>query len=133
MKKQVWWADLLLAGVLLAACGGNETGETAGRVQEYIDEGGYRSPVILDLDGFIVDYFGGLRGMPATVVLDRQGEIAFLHVGQLNRSVLDEKVTPLLQYARPQIWLIMIRPGRTFHGDCFCPPGPIISFKQHGA
>lgn len=71
-------------------------GEPANRAQAYIDEGGYSFPVMLDPDGLVADYFGGVRGMPTTFVLDQQGEIIYQHVGPLDRTILEEKVTPLL-------------------------------------
>lgn len=71
-------------------------GEPAERAQTYIDEGGYTFPVVLDPDGSVAGYFGGVRAMPTTFVLDRQGTLAYQHVGQLDHTVLDEKVMPLL-------------------------------------
>lgn len=72
-------------------------GEPADRVQAYIDEGGYTFPVMLDPEGLAGDYFGGLRAMPTTFVLDRQGEVVYLHVGQLDEAILDQEVSPLFQ------------------------------------
>lgn len=71
-------------------------GEPAGRAQGFIDEGGYTFPVMLDLEGEVANFFGGVRGMPSTFVLDQNGELAYQHVGLLDRSVLEAEVTPLL-------------------------------------
>ncbi len=71
--------------------------ESANRVQGYIDEGGYSFPVVLDVEGLIADFFGGLRAMPTTFVLDQQGEVVYQHVGLLDGGVLDREVTSLLQ------------------------------------
>lgn len=78
--------------VLLAV----NAGESANRAQGYIDEGGYTFPIILDPDGLVEDYFGGVLGMPTTFVLDQQGEVVYQHVGMLDQAILDAEVAPLL-------------------------------------
>ncbi len=71
-------------------------GESVKRVQAYIDQEGYRFPVLLDADEAVADYFGGVRGMPTTFVLNRHGEIAYQHIGPLDQAILSEQVFPLL-------------------------------------
>lgn len=70
--------------------------ESANRARAYIEEGGYTFPVMLDSDGLVAEYFGGTRGMPTTIVIDRTGQIAYRHVGQLDETLLNTHVTPLL-------------------------------------
>ena len=50
-----------------------------------------------DEDGVAADYFGGLRGMPTSFVLNQAGEVTYQHVGILTTADLDAHVTPLLQ------------------------------------
>lgn len=71
-------------------------GETAGQARAFIEEGGYTFPVILDEDGSIADHFGGLRGMPTTIVLNPDGSVAFTHTGPITFDALEDQVTPLL-------------------------------------
>jgi thiol-disulfide isomerase/thioredoxin len=71
-------------------------GEPAARAAEYLAEFDYTFTIILDEDGAIDDYFGGVRGMPTSYVLNGEGEVVFQHVGALTQEILEEKVTPLL-------------------------------------
>lgn len=71
-------------------------GEPAARVAEYLAEFDYSFTIILDEDGRIDDYFGGVRGMPPSYVLNGEGEVVFQRVGALTQEILDENVTPLL-------------------------------------
>ena len=71
-------------------------GEPAARAAEYLAEFDYTFTIILDEDGRIDDYFGGVRGMPTSYVLNGEGEVIFQHIGALTQEILDKKVTPLL-------------------------------------
>ena len=71
-------------------------GEPAVRAAEYLAEFDYTFTIILDEEGQIDDYFGGVRGMPTSYVLDGEGEVVYQHVGALTHEILEEKVTPLL-------------------------------------
>jgi len=79
--------------VLLAV----NAGETRARAAEYLAENNYTFPVLLDEDGAIADYFGGLRGMPTSFILNQAGEVTYQHVGMLTTADLDAHLTPLLQ------------------------------------
>jgi thiol-disulfide isomerase/thioredoxin len=72
-------------------------GEVRARAAEYLTENNYTFPILLDEDGVAADYFGGLRGMPTSFVLDQTGEVTYQHVGILTTADLDAHVTPLLQ------------------------------------
>lgn len=74
-----------------------KAGESQARAAEYIAENSYTFPIILDEDGAAADYFGGLRGMPTSFVLDEAGEIIYQHIGILTPADLDAHVTPLLR------------------------------------
>lgn len=71
-------------------------GEPAGRASEYLAEFDYTFTIILDENGEIDDYFGGVRGMPTSYVLNGEGEVVYQHVGALTQEILEEEVTPLL-------------------------------------
>ena len=75
-------------------------GEPAARAAEYLAEFDYTFTIILDEDGAIDDYFGGVRGMPTSYVLNGDGEVVYQHVGALTQEMLEEKVTPLLIAAK---------------------------------
>ena len=72
-------------------------GEPTVRAQDFIDEFGFTFPVGLDPEGELGDLLGGLRGMPTTFVIDKNGEIVYTHAGVLNHEVLYDHVTPLLK------------------------------------
>lgn len=74
-------------------------GEPAARAAEYLAEFDYSFTIILDEDGAIDDYFGGVRGMPTSYVLNGDGEVVYQHVGALTQEILEEQVTPLLMVA----------------------------------
>jgi thiol-disulfide isomerase/thioredoxin len=74
-------------------------GEPAARASEYLAEFDYTFTIILDENGEIDDYFGGVRGMPTSYVLNGEGEVVYQHVGALTQEILEEKVTPLLTAA----------------------------------
>jgi len=51
---------------------------------------------IADRDGRVgIDY--GVYGVPETFVIDRAGVIRFKHIGEMTKTVLEEKIIPLLQ------------------------------------
>jgi cytochrome c biogenesis protein CcmG/thiol:disulfide interchange protein DsbE len=52
-----------------------------------------------DIDGRVgIDW--GVYGVPVTYVIDRHGRIAYMHIGALNRRVLEETVFPLIEKLR---------------------------------
>jgi thiol-disulfide isomerase/thioredoxin len=71
-------------------------GEPADRAADYLAQFDYSFPVVLDEDGEIDNYFGGVRGMPSSYILNGEGEVVYQHVGALTQAILEEKVTPLL-------------------------------------
>jgi thiol-disulfide isomerase/thioredoxin len=92
LLDRYYQADRADRFVLLAV----NAGEPADRVRAYIAEGGYTFPVLLDEDSLAADTFGGIRGMPASFVLDADGELVYQHVGALTGEVLEAHVTSLL-------------------------------------
>ena len=52
-----------------------------------------------DLDGRVaIDW--GVYGVPETFVVDRDGRIAYKHIGPVTREVLDQKLRPLISRLR---------------------------------
>lgn len=72
-------------------------GESAAQARGFIAESGYTFPVFLDEDGTVVDYFGGIQGMPTSIVLAPDGSRVFTYTGPLSLEALEEMVTPLLE------------------------------------
>jgi cytochrome c biogenesis protein CcmG/thiol:disulfide interchange protein DsbE len=52
-----------------------------------------------DLDGRVaIDW--GVYGVPETFVIDREGRIAYKHIGPIPPRILDEKLLPLIERLR---------------------------------
>jgi cytochrome c biogenesis protein CcmG/thiol:disulfide interchange protein DsbE len=52
-----------------------------------------------DLDGRVaIDW--GVYGVPETFVIDREGRIAYKHIGPVNADVLNNKILPLIKELR---------------------------------
>ena len=56
-------------------------------------------PVVLG-DKTLAMQFGGINSMPVTLLLDRQGRIAYAHTGVVDRAEFDSKIRELLADAR---------------------------------
>lgn len=56
--------------------------EDAESVQRFADEVGVRFPLLLDADGAVVRSYG-VRGLPATFVIDKEGTVRYRRLGQL--------------------------------------------------
>lgn len=63
--------------VLLAA---SQDVDGAAVVRPYLEEGGYRFPVLLDVRGEVGKKYG-VTGYPETFVIDRQGRVVYHHIG----------------------------------------------------
>ena len=70
--------------------------ETASQAQEYAEEVDVTYPIVLDSYAEIADYFR-LMGPPATILLDRDGEVVKQFIGVVSRDQLDEILKPLLR------------------------------------
>ena len=52
-----------------------------------------------DLDGRVsIDW--GVYGVPETFVIDREGRIAYKHIGAVTPKIFDEKLLPLIRKLR---------------------------------
>lgn len=52
-----------------------------------------------DLDGRVAIDFG-VYGVPETFVIDRQGRIAYKHIGALDQEILENRILPLVRQLR---------------------------------
>ncbi len=74
-----------------------DMGETAAEVQAYLDQSSLPLTVVMDSDGSVADAYG-VEAIPQTVIIDRRGNVRFVHVGvsgdlrQRLTSELDELV-----------------------------------------
>jgi hypothetical protein len=62
-------------------------------MREFMSEGGYTFPVMLDEDNVAADY--GVRAIPTIVVLDPEGEVAKTVVGGMTADELSSLVDDL--------------------------------------
>lgn len=62
-------------------------------MREFVDQGGYTFPVMLDADNLAAEY--GVRAIPTIVVLDSEGEVAETVVGGVTAEELSSLVDDL--------------------------------------
>ncbi len=70
-------------------------GEPSEQVQAYVDKAGMTFPVLLDPDGRTRRLYPS-RGIPATVILDREGIVRHMVVGAMPEEMIGRLVEPLL-------------------------------------
>lgn len=80
-------------GVVVLAVNGQES---EGTVRPFIQANNFTFPVLLDLDGEVGRQYMA-RSFPTTYVIDRNGRIEHVKVGQISESELEQIVAPLLQ------------------------------------
>jgi len=67
------------------------------RVREFIRRFGVDYPVGVDRGGEIARKFGGVRGIPTTFVLDKEGRVYRKYVGYREKSVFERDIKKLLE------------------------------------
>ncbi len=80
-------------GLVVLAVNGQESEST---VRPFIQSNNFTFPVLLDLDGEVGRQYMA-RSFPTTYVIDRNGRIQHVKVGQITESELEQVVMPLLQ------------------------------------
>ena len=80
------------AGLTVLAVNSEEDATT---VRQFIQTHGYGFPVLLDLQSDVSALYQ-VRGLPTTVVIDREGRIQYIHTGEITAKQLDAAVKPLL-------------------------------------
>ena len=71
--------------------------EGAGVVKPFIAENHINYPIGLDSKSEIPSLYGGVRGIPTTFIIDRQGKIVKKFVGAEERKTFEEEITKLLK------------------------------------
>ena len=71
-------------------------GEDRATVADFIAQTGFTFPVLLD-PGENISNGLGVNGLPTSILIGRDGKVAYIHVGYFTPEVLAEKVTPLLR------------------------------------
>jgi cytochrome c-type biogenesis protein len=67
-----------------------------GDINQFQQEVPIEYPVVLDRDQVAAEAFGGLAGLPVTIFIDRQGRIAYKHIGITDIDVLRGNIEGLL-------------------------------------
>jgi peroxiredoxin len=75
---------------------GIESGSPAKTVQYYVDQYGLTFPIWLDPKIKAVAAFGN-RSLPNSYVIDRDGQVRLAWTGPINRAMLEQYVSPLLE------------------------------------
>jgi thiol-disulfide isomerase/thioredoxin len=74
---------------------GIEAGDSQAEVLGFVKGAGITYPIWIDLENASLKAFGS-SGLPNSFVIDRKGTVRLAWVGEINREVLEEYVTPLL-------------------------------------
>lgn len=65
--------------------------ENAAAVKEFVSKEDYKFPVLLDLDGEVMSIYG-IRSLPTSMIINRQGEIIDLKIGPYGNKELETKI-----------------------------------------
>lgn len=71
-------------------------GESQATVRGFLSRRGVTFPVVLDRDQQITTKVYGVKSFPTTVFIDPRGTVQAVHVGELNRQLIDQYLAPLL-------------------------------------
>lgn len=69
--------------------------EDARTVEDFIVDNQFSFPVLLDSRNELLTRYQ-VRGLPTTFIIDRQGNIHYIHTGEITRQQLEAVVGPLL-------------------------------------
>ena len=69
--------------------------ESAGTVAAFLEDHDFTFPVLLDTDGVVMRQYG-IRGLPTSFFIDRDGNVHGVWSGQLSPARLRELVDPIL-------------------------------------
>lgn len=71
-------------------------GESRATVRGFLSRYGITFPVVLDQDQQITSKMYEVKSFPTTVFIDARGTVRAVHIGELNRQLLDQYLAPLL-------------------------------------
>ncbi len=66
-----------------------------GDVAPFAKDNGINYPLVIGNEA-VVQAYGGIRGIPTTFIIDRQGRIVQKYVGARDKKVFEEAIQPLL-------------------------------------
>jgi len=69
--------------------------EDAATVQRFVEANGFSFPVLLDSQAEVVGLYQ-VRGLPTSLIIDRDGVIRYIHTGAITEKQLEKIVKPLL-------------------------------------
>lgn len=69
--------------------------EDAATVKRFIEVQGYQFPVVLDTQSAVSALYD-VRGLPTTLIIDREGRLQYVHTGEISAKQLDTMIKPLL-------------------------------------
>jgi peroxiredoxin len=72
-----------------------DIGEERGLVQAFAQERALTFPILLDENGSVTRTYG-VRAVPASFFIDRQGVIRIRHIGPLGESLIARYLEPIL-------------------------------------
>ncbi len=75
---------------------GISVGEDAGTVKSFAKSNGMSYPIAVSSDGQTEQAYGGIRGIPTTFLIDKQGRIAQKYVGYHDKASLETEIKKLL-------------------------------------
>jgi cytochrome c biogenesis protein CcmG/thiol:disulfide interchange protein DsbE len=81
-------------GMTVVAVNYHETNTAEMRI--FLKRLGARFPAVYDPDGRIATAYGVAIGLPVSVFIDRSGKVAFIQVGQMSTTLLDNKARSIL-------------------------------------
>jgi thiol-disulfide isomerase/thioredoxin len=70
--------------------------KTINDIPGFIKENGINYPIVYGDDKVVTDY-GGIRSIPTSFVIDKQGNVADMHVGLVEKDVFVKKIDELLK------------------------------------
>lgn len=68
--------------------------EDGAAVQAFIKANGFSFPVLLDSQGKLMNLYG-VRGLPTTFIIDRNGQVRHIQTGTITEAELEAVVSPL--------------------------------------
>ncbi len=68
--------------------------EAKSAVQSFVSQHGYTWTFALDQDGAVAQRYG-VSGYPTSVIVDRDGKVAYVHVGALSAGTLESELATL--------------------------------------
>lgn len=68
--------------------------EAAATVQPFADKFAMHTPVVLDTEGAVQDLYG-VRGLPTTFFIDKEGRVAAVYPGALSAAALSERLAAI--------------------------------------